>query len=124
MQLGEELQLMLVSCPQLSSPLGEYAVLVEEDQLLVLKVGGAQYWQWAWSDVLWYCLDRKGAGWNEGWQLEMKIRGWVCLIAMPSFLQTCSLLWCAMCFLHVLQSRRLHLHLGRHLAQTLLLPAP
>ena len=75
MQLGEELQLTLVSCPQLTSLLGEYAVLVEGNQLQVLKVGGAQYWQWAWSDVLWYCLDRNGTEWDEEWRLKMKIRG-------------------------------------------------
>lgn len=119
-QLEEELRLVLLSCPQFSALMGEYSVLVEGDQLQVLRVGSAQQWRWTWSDVLWYCLGRDWKGWDREWQLEMKIREWVLLAAITAPHCTDPLLWHALRLLQVLHSRWLHLHMGRHLTQALL----
>ena len=93
-QLEEELQLVLVSCPQFSALLGEYSVLVEGDQLQVL--GSGQRWRWTWSDVLWYCLGRDWRGWDREWQLEMKTREWVLLAALTTPHCADQLLWHAL----------------------------
>ena len=89
---------MLVSCPKFSALQGEYAVLVQGERLQVQRVGGAQHWQWAWSDVLWYSLDKGNAGWNREWQLEMKIRGCVCSTTTPIHVaQTHCVIQCVSC---------------------------
>ena len=77
---------------------GEYTVLVKGEKLQVQRVGGAQHWQWVWSDVLWYCLDKGKAGLNREWQLEMKIRGCVCSTTTPVHLtQTHCVIKCVSC---------------------------